>query len=678
MMTAQPAPGTNKPKIRQTGTYLLVLAILLLAAALRLTRLDLAEFKSDEAGIAREALKLVYEGQFPVVGPSSSQGPAHPPLQIYLMALPFSVTQDPRLAVAVVALIHTAAVVMVYWLGARFFSRRVGLIAATLFAVNPWAIYYARKMWTQNWPLATTLFFFSLLLLIVERRSWALLGAGLALIALVGTHLGGLAFVILLILVLLLFRSRVERRPFLLGILIFVLSALPYLHYDATHQWENLRGFFDLGAGQAAVDLDAARFVAWLSSGFHYQDLAGARHAQFLDGLPNLRWLDVIEMALLGAGLIYLVARVIRQALSGRQAWGQDAGRDVVLLLWLLVPVTLQTRHAQPVYPHYFILVYPAQFLVIALLLSDGLTWLESRFDRRVSRWFAVGLVVVVMAIGAWQIYLEQNFTRFIAQHDTPNGYGPAAGPLVATASAAKEALGDGAEIVVVSEGDNPIWDNLPSAFDVLLPRDLPHRFVNGQKALVFPQGPTIYIVTPAMEEESATLEGQAGAVLIKQVAAPGENAFWVLRRENKSRDDVTEGMTPLPTPRRLANGVEHLATSIGGSLQPGGTVEVTLAWWLDGPPPQDVDYHAFAHLVDTNGERFGQHDMSSFATTSWQTGDLVLTRFQIEIDSNAPAGEYWIRLGMYGYPDIVNVPVVDAAGNPVADAVTVGPIDIR
>jgi 4-amino-4-deoxy-L-arabinose transferase-like glycosyltransferase len=669
-------PAEGRPTKRHTLSLLLLLGILLLAAALRLTRLDLAEFKSDEAGIARAALALVHEGQFPVVGPSSSQGPAHPPLQIYLMALPFAITQDPRLAVAVVALIHAAAVLMAYLLGARFFKRRVGLIAALLFAVNPWAIYYARKIWTQNWPLATTLFIFSLLLLVVERRPWALVGASLALVALAGTHLGGLAFIVVLVLVLLLFPSGVKRRPALVAALLFVLFAAPYIYHDACHDWQSLRGLFDPDAGQVQVDLEAARFATWLTSGYHYQDLAGARHVQFLEGLPNLRWLDVVEMVLLGAGLVYLIARIIRHALRGRERWRGSAGRDVVLLSWLLIPVLLQTRHSQPVYPHYFILLYPVQYLVIALMLSEGLDWLRPRLNHRLGRWCLMGLVGLVIAIGAWQVYLEQSFVRFVARYDTPGGYGPVVGPLWRTASIAGDtAAADGAEILVVAQGDNPVWDNLPSAFDVLLPRHLSHRFVDGQKALVFPQGPTVYITTPEVEDAAAILQQQTGAALVEQIDAPGEQRLRVFRRENASRDDVLQGMTPLEPPQRLANNVELLAYAVEDELRPGGTLHFTLAWWLDGPPPLDADYHTFAHLVDVDGERFGQHDLSSFASASWQTGDLVLATFQIEVDAAAPPGEYWIRVGMYSYPDIVNVPVVDVAGNAQADSVVIGPI---
>jgi hypothetical protein len=349
----------------------------------------------------------------------------------------------------------------------------------------------------------------------------------------------------------------------------------------------------------------------------------------------------------------------------------------VVLLAWLLVPVLLQTRHNKPVYPHYFILLYPVQHLIVALLLNAGLERLK---NTRWSRCCAGGVLLLVLAISGWQVYLQQNFMRFVAQHDTPNGYGPVIGPLWQTASAASAAAGaDDAQILVVAQGDDPTWDNLPSALDVLLPRGVSHRFVSDPKALVFPLGPTVYVITPGAPEALAALQSQPDAVLVQEIHAPGDQRFWVFRRSNESRDDVLAGMTPLDAPLRLANGVEVLAYRLGGDLQPGGALQLTLAWWLyDGSRlPAQSDYHAFAHLVDGNGQRWGQHDLLSFPSASWRAGDLVLTRFDIQASPDAPPGEYWINTGMYSYPDVVASPVLDVAGNPAADFFTLGPLEL-
>jgi len=166
--------------------------------------------------------------------------------------------------------------------------------------------------------------------------------------------------------------------------------------------------------------------------------------------------------------------------------------------------------------------------------------------------------------------------------------------------------------------------------------------------------------------------------VLLKQVDVPGENLLRVFRRTNESRDDVIAEMMPLDPPRRLANGVELLATRSDSAREADGTLGFSLAWWLNGAPPTETDYHTFAHLVDAAGQRRGQHDLSSFTTTSWMTSDLVVTHFRIETDVQLPSGEYWVHLGMYSYPEIINVPLLDIAGNPVADSVVVGPIVVR
>jgi hypothetical protein len=356
----------------------------------------------------------------------------------------------------------------------------------------------------------------------------------------------------------------------------------------------------------------------------------------------------------------------------------------VILLAWLLVPVLLQTRHSQPVYPHYFILLYPVQFLIIGILLSDGIEWVRSWKNQRWMGWCVVALAGLLIAVGAWQVYLEQTFIRFIARFDTPDGYGPIIQPLRQTASLASEvATASSAEVLIVASGDDRVWDNLPAAFDVLLPRQLSHRFVDGRKALVFPLRPTVYIVSPDLDEVMRTLNDYADAELIDRVDAPGERSFGIIERSNLSRDDVLSAMIPFEPPQRLANGVEFLAYQIE-SVERASTTDVprpdeeillTLGWWLPGPAPTDADYHAFAHLIDDLGQLWGQHDLSSFPTTSWQTGDLILTYFRIKPQAGAPPGEYWIRLGMYSFPEVSNVPVIDIAGNAVSDAVVVGPV---
>src|SRR6185437_8984828 len=62
-------------------------------------------------------------------------------------------------AIAVAAL-NTAAVYFLYRLIEEFFGRRPALIAALLFAVNSWAIIYARRMQGQDMLVPFQVLFF--------------------------------------------------------------------------------------------------------------------------------------------------------------------------------------------------------------------------------------------------------------------------------------------------------------------------------------------------------------------------------------------------------------------------------------------------------------------------------------------------------------------------------------
>ena len=183
-----------------------------------------------------------------------------------------------------------------------------------------------------------------------------------------------------------------------------------------------------------------------------------------------------------------------------------------------------------------------------------------------------------------------------------------------------------------------------------------------------------------AHANEARTLRRASGAQALSAIEVPGGGHLNLFLRDNASRDDVLEGMVALEPAPQLANGVRFLAYRIDAlpARETGGTLLLSVAWWYDSPSAPEANYHSFAHLVDGDDERWGQHDLSGFAIRFWKPGDVVLTRFRIDVPPGMPAGSYWVRLGMYGYPDVVNVPALDGAGNPASDAVVVGPFDLR
>src|ERR687885_39346 len=105
---------------RLTGTLLVLAALGVgLGAVLRLGRLDLAQFQSDEATWLRIAEDFVRLGRVPLYGPLSSQGIPGPPLFEYFLAAAAAISRQPVGPTATVALGNVAGLAGTVWLAWR-------------------------------------------------------------------------------------------------------------------------------------------------------------------------------------------------------------------------------------------------------------------------------------------------------------------------------------------------------------------------------------------------------------------------------------------------------------------------------------------------------------------------------------------------------------------------------
>ncbi len=120
-----------------------------LAAAPRLSYLNLAEFKLDEATHYQMAYDLL-RGAWRWVGSTASVGLPKSALLVYVLALPMQWTRDPRVITAFLGLLAALAAGGYYLILRRHLGRVAASAAALLFAVNPQAVLYARKLFTAD------------------------------------------------------------------------------------------------------------------------------------------------------------------------------------------------------------------------------------------------------------------------------------------------------------------------------------------------------------------------------------------------------------------------------------------------------------------------------------------------------------------------------------------------
>ncbi|MBV9582829.1 MAG: hypothetical protein JO057_29955, partial [Chloroflexi bacterium] len=82
--------------------WIAVVGILLLTLFLRLWRLDLVQFKDDQAALLRLAEDMARLGRVPLVGMTSSVGIPLAPSFEYFLAPIVAVNRDPRVATAII------------------------------------------------------------------------------------------------------------------------------------------------------------------------------------------------------------------------------------------------------------------------------------------------------------------------------------------------------------------------------------------------------------------------------------------------------------------------------------------------------------------------------------------------------------------------------------------------
>jgi hypothetical protein len=224
-------------------------------------------------------------------------------------------------------------------------------------------------------------------------------------------------------------------------------------------------------------------------------------------------------------------------------------------------------------------------------------------------------------------------------------------GVLLGAAQAAKQTLAaqNAPELLVVGTGDDPAVDEFPAVMDVLL-RGTPHRFVDGNEAALFPSGGAVVSIQSGVFRAQRWYEACANVQACRVLRA-GESGIELAAVPANVKLEIAH---PMPEPHLLANGVEL----VGWEAGPPWTVI-----WRVGYVPPAADYHFFNHAPEAQADGVG------YPSRYWRDGDQVVSFFDLQPGLGKP-----IRVGMYEYPSITNVPVMDAAGKPYSDAVTVEP----
>ena len=130
-----------------------------------------------------------------------------------------------------------------------------------------------------------------------------------------------------------------------------------------------------------------------------------------------------------------------------------------------------------------------------------------------------------------------------------------------------------------------------------------------------------------------------------------------------------------------FANQVKLLGYNLGANrAEPGGGIPITLYW--QGLDWMGYDYTIFTRLLAADQTSHGGRDRlprEGYRTLYWAPGEIVVDPFGVPVDADAPAGIYYLNVGLYKEVNgqAVSLPLVRDDQPIEATSVTIGPLKI-
>lgn len=620
-------PGVTHAFNRSAG--LSMCAVIIVAALMRLSAPGVVEFGHDEATLSLLALDFARGGSLPLTGMQSSVGIPNPPASVYVMALPYLFTDDPLVATMFVAVLNVLGVGLLWLLVFRYAGFWPALVAGLIYAVNPWATLFSRKIWAQDFH---TPFLIAALLLGLygfgERRAWAQVMCLPVLLVAAQIHFAAWAFVPLYLLLVVLFHRNIVWRLLAVSVIMGVMTLLPFAVGMLNTLSNDPQRVSSVFAGAAPIpSIEPLHITAWFATG------TGLEHAvaplQIEDFLRAVRPQAMLWIGAFGIGVV--IGAVL--------LWRANRRLALLIIAWAALPILFFLPGWTRVYPHYFIGSIPA----LCALAAFGTTLLPIR-PFRWALAAAIGLSLFT------QLYYWNAVLHYVDTIFTPSGFGT---PLRLRHDV-RDQLPIHDNVLVIADGFDLRYDQEPAIWSVLL-HDTTQcvRTLADPDLILYPAQPLAVLIAP-----DAPLKAPSHFALLSAPdeipLRPGEGIYSIYQLPSPpSRSDLA---LTLIQDGLFDSGVQL----IGYKFEADHTA---LAWSLPGPA--DVNYQFFVHYLDRADTKLQQADRQFWPGRHWCAGDVLVTRVP-----SPPSGTAKLRVGLYTLAPngaYKNASVIDNAGNPAA-----------
>lgn len=370
----------------------LILAIILAGAYLRFANISsLTTFSGDQGFDFPIIKKIVTEGDFtllgPKIGPYNTLGHLYlGPAYYYILAPALLIWGlDPLGPAILTAALSVLTIFLIYEFSKRYLNGAIGILAAALYATNPFLISQSRAPSNPHlMPFFSMTFFLALLESTKEAKAkeasiiWpAILGISFGILF----QLHYLAVALLPLFVLFLIRRKIKNL--IVALLFIFLTVLPQIIFELTHQYFVTNLFIrqmELGNNVSS----SARVLDKIASSY-----AQLSTIFFSSGVLT----GFLSAAAVISILIYIVKdKTHRFTLS-------------VLMFSALLAVILVSLYSGSVESHYFASIYPA----VVILAASSLYFVFNLTKNLIIRTVIILFVAQLAVSGISGINLKQD-----------------------------------------------------------------------------------------------------------------------------------------------------------------------------------------------------------------------------------------------------------------------------
>lgn len=411
-----------------------IYSIVIVAAILRLYRMDTSEFSGDQTILFRMAYDAVHYGLIPATSNGSSIHTMNPPIAVYFLMIPAAISSDPLWATVWTGLFNVAAVLLAYIFTRRYYGRFAAIIAASLYTTAQTTIVFSRFIWQPSMIAPfTVLFMFALFQGVIEHRKGWFFPAVVLLGILLQLHELTVFLVVPLFVTVLLVPSTIRLRDIVLGGSTLLIVYAPYLVWEKASHFFDIKMLFVKTNVPAVIDDRAWTFYERFLNAYYYDDkfLHGTfydptaiAHSAVFPILPLLVGMRIIlELCLLGGFALaaWAILRNINTAkkvsspsdpiarlLAGARTWWHNLRADqlacglLIMLLWQIVPVLALTRHGPPIHLHYLLVIVPGPFIFIGVFIARAVAWFQRQKPARFwngMRYVTYAALAIVLAV---------------------------------------------------------------------------------------------------------------------------------------------------------------------------------------------------------------------------------------------------------------------------------------